>query len=177
MKWSLRRTVAFGTFGLSILAIGCTKSEAPSPQALQQQYGIPDAYRGQVTTSEGQMHGTLVPVTLRDGRKGELIVPDSNQDYHPAYFRDDQGVHPIALQDGVTRDELASAPPRVVARRPERQHPRQHTWEKDLLVIGASAAGGAGIGAIAGGKKGAAIGAGAGGIGGLVYDLATRKRR
>jgi len=30
------------------------------------------------------------------------------------------------------------------------------------------------IGAVAGGKKGAAIGAAAGGIGGLIYDMATR---
>ena len=43
-------------------------------------------------------------------------------------------------------------------------------------MFGGGAAGGAGIGAIAGGKKGAAIGAGAGGIGGLVYDLATKKK-
>ncbi len=31
------------------------------------------------------------------------------------------------------------------------------------------------IGAISGGKRAAAIGATAGGIGGLIYDLATRK--
>jgi hypothetical protein len=32
------------------------------------------------------------------------------------------------------------------------------------------------IGAVPGGKKGAAIGATAGGVGGLIYDLATRDR-
>ena len=34
--------------------------------------------------------------------------------------------------------------------------------------------GGAGIGALAGGKKGAGVGAAGGGVGGLIYDLATR---
>lgn len=178
MKWTVRATVELGAaFALLILAAACSKPvEAISPQALQQQYGISDAYRGQVSTPDGVMRGTLVPVTLPDGRKGELIVPDGSADYHPAYFQDEQGVHPIALQDGVTRDELVSAPPRVVSRQPERAHAKQHPWERDLLLIGGGAAGGAGIGAIAGGKKGAAIGAGAGGVGGLVYDLVSKKK-
>ena len=32
------------------------------------------------------------------------------------------------------------------------------------------------IGALAGGKKGAGVGAAAGGVGGLIYDLATRDK-
>ena len=35
---------------------------------------------------------------------------------------------------------------------------------------------GAAVGALTGGKKGAGIGAAAGGVGGLIYDLATRKK-
>lgn len=52
---------------------------------------------------------------------------------------------------------------------------RKRSWEKALLIIGGSAGAGAAVGALTGGKKGAAIGAGAGGVGGLIYDLATRK--
>jgi hypothetical protein len=48
------------------------------------------------------------------------------------------------------------------------------TKKKDALTIGIPAAGGAAIGAIAGGKKGAAIGAAAGGGGGTAVVLATR---
>ena len=50
------------------------------------------------------------------------------------------------------------------------------SWEKELLIIGGSAGAGAAVGALTGGKKGAGIGAAAGGVGGLIYDLATRKK-
>jgi hypothetical protein len=179
MHWTFARIVALGVAGLGVVSASCTKqvdAAALSPQALQDRYGIAGAYSGQIPTPEGAIRGTIVPVTLPDGRKGQLIVPDGTQEYHPAYFQDEQGVHPIALQQGVTRDELVSAPPRVVAHQTEQPHARRPSWEKDVLLIGGGAAGGAGIGALAGGKKGAAIGAGAGGVGGLIYDLATRKR-
>ena len=50
------------------------------------------------------------------------------------------------------------------------------TWKKSALIVGGSAAGGAGLGAIMAGKSGAKKGAVIGGVGGLVYDLATRNR-
>src|SRR5438093_874064 len=172
-----RWLIAVGSVSAAILAASCEKkAEAISPQALQQQYGIPDAYRGQVTTPGGTLRGTLVPVTLPDGRKAELIVPDGQDDFHPAYLRDAQGVYPIALQQGVTRERLVSEPPQVVSRQVERPHAHKRSWEKELLIIGGGAGGGAAIGALASGKKGAGIGAAAGGIGGLIYDLATRNK-
>jgi hypothetical protein len=48
------------------------------------------------------------------------------------------------------------------------------TKKKDALKIGVPAAGGAAIGALIGGKKGALIGAGAGGGGGTAVVLSTR---
>jgi hypothetical protein len=50
------------------------------------------------------------------------------------------------------------------------------TWKKSALIIGGSAAGGAGLGAIVGGKGGAVKGAVIGGIAGTVYDIATRNK-
>ncbi len=49
--------------------------------------------------------------------------------------------------------------------------------KESALIIGGSAGAGAGIGAIAKGKKGAALGAAIGGVAGTVYDLATRSRK
>ncbi len=150
--------------------------QAVTPQQLEQQYGIANAYTGQVTTSDGSLRGTLVPVTLPDGRRVELLIPNRRSaEPHSAYLRDDQGLHPVELQSNVTRDQLASSTPVVVSRRAESAHPRHRSWEKELLIIGGSAGAGAAVGAVTGGKKGAGIGAGAGGVGGLIYDLATRK--
>jgi len=80
----------------------------------------------------------------------------------------------------------ATEPPRaaVVTQAParyttERQVARAHhkrSWEREVLIVGGSSAAGAAIGAAAKGGKGAAVGALAGGVGGLIYDLATRNR-
>jgi hypothetical protein len=160
------------------LVASCSKTaDAVTPQQLQQQYGISDAYSGQVTTPDGSLRGTLVPVTLPDGRRAELVIPDRRaNDPHTVYFRDDQGLHPVELQQTASRTQVASAPV-VVARRTERPHPRQRSWEKEVMIIGGSAGAGTAVGALTGGKKGAGIGAAAGGLGGLIYDLATRKDR
>jgi hypothetical protein len=45
-----------------------------------------------------------------------------------------------------------------------------------MAIVGGSAAGGAAIGALAGGGKGAAIGALAGGGAGFIYDRKTHKK-
>ncbi len=67
----------------------------------------------------------------------------------------------------------APAPRRVVERVRTRRH---RSLEREVLIVGGSAAAGAAIGGIAKGGKGAAIGALTGGAAGLIYDLATRNR-
>jgi hypothetical protein len=48
--------------------------------------------------------------------------------------------------------------------------------QKSAVIIGGGAAAGAAVGALSGGAKGAAIGAAVGGVGGLIYDRATKNR-
>ena len=162
--------------GATVFA-GCEKkADAVTPERIDQQYGVSGAYTDEVPTSDGAIRGTLVPVTLADGRKAQLFVPQHQRnDPHAVYLRDEQGLHPVRLSEHASRDQITSAPA-VVDRRPEPAHKQKRSWEKDALIIGGSAGAGTAIGAIAGGKKGAAVGATAGGIGGLIYDLATRNK-
>jgi membrane associated rhomboid family serine protease len=63
-------------------------------------------------------------------------------------------------------------------RRRRQRHSRSF-WQKhrDKLTVAGTAAAGAGIGGLAGGKKGALIGTGVGAGGGALYTYKIRKRR
>jgi hypothetical protein len=56
----------------------------------------------------------------------------------------------------------------------ERVAKPRRTWQKSALLIGGSAAGGAGVGALIGGKKGAGIGALLGGGSAAIFDQVKR---
>ena len=101
------------------------------------------------------------------------------------------GSYPVQQQPAVQERVVYRTVERPVTRRtssyrrtasysPARTAPaevkRGRSWKKSALIIGGSAAGGAGVGAILGGGSGAKKGAIVGGIGGLVYDLATRNK-
>lgn len=159
------------------LVPACTKTEAMTPDRLSQQYGVTGAYSETFPTSDGSsMRGTVVPVTLADGRRAELVIPvEQRNEPHGVYLRDSDGVHPVQIQDRSTRNQIVQSPS-VVTRRAEPTHTHKRSWEKDAMIIGGGAGGGALIGALAGGKKGAAVGAAGGGVGALIYDLATRNK-
>jgi hypothetical protein len=168
---------AFAIFGASAFT-ACTQDvQALDAQQLERQYGVTGAYPETITTPDGPVKGTLVPITLADGRQGQLFIPQKqNHDPHAVYLRDDQGLHPVQLKDNVSREEVVRAPA-VVERRPVAPQAKKRSWEKEALIIGGSAGAGTAIGALTGGKKGAAIGATAGGVGGLIYDLVTRDKK
>lgn len=160
----------------SLTAACGTTTDAMSPDRLEERYGVAGSYNGTITTPEGSIAATVVPITLEDGRKAQFVIPaKTSNGLHRVYYREPDGaLYPVHVDENVPREQVVSGPA-VVARRPETSTRRKkRSWEKEALIIGGSAAGGAAIGAIAGGKKGAAVGAAAGGIGGLVYDLATR---
>ncbi len=54
---------------------------------------------------------------------------------------------------------------------------RKRPFRRSAAIVGGSAAGGAAIGALAGGGKGAIAGGLIGGAGGLIYDRATHKKK
>jgi hypothetical protein len=175
MKWITAFALALlGATGLA----ACTDAEAMEAQRIEQQYGV-SAYADTVATTDGPLKGTLVPITLANGRKGHLFIPQRQaNDTQTVYLQDEQGLHPVELSNNASRDDVARAPGIVETRqRPLEPSARKRSWEKEVLIIGGSAGAGTAIGAIAGGKKGAAVGAAAGGIGGLIYDLATRNKK
>jgi hypothetical protein len=168
-------------FGLSLIGVFFTMAwgrdtQAMTPEKVEQQYGVAGAYADSVATPDGSIKGTVVPVTLADGRGAQLVIPtQSAKDPHGVYMRDSNGLHPVQVSERANRNDVARAPA-VVETRPDQPHAKKRSWEKDALIIGGSAGAGTLIGAVAGGKKGAAIGATAGGVGGLIYDLASRDR-
>jgi hypothetical protein len=146
-------------------------------QQIEQQYGVSGAYSDTIALPDGQIKGTLVPITLANGRQGQLFIPQKQSSgSHSVYLRDDQGMHPVRLKDNASREEIARSPA-IVETKPEPQHANKPSWERDALIIGGGAGAGTAIGALAGGKKGAGIGAAAGGVGGLIYDLVTRNKK
>jgi hypothetical protein len=121
------------------------------------------------------MQGTIIPITLADGRTAQLVIPRRQaSDARSVYLVDNEGLHPVQLKENASRQDVISAPA-IVRRRTEPKHATR-SWEKEALIIGGSAGAGTAIGALAGGKKGAAVGAAAGGVGGLIYDLLTRNK-
>ena len=73
----------------------------------------------------------------------------------------------VSTRRVVTRTRAAS-PPRTYVHKRSKKH--------SAMIIGGSTVGGAGIGALVGGKKGALIGGLVGGAAGTVYDRKTHKK-
>jgi hypothetical protein len=184
MKSNQVIALAIATVG-SLVLIGSAGAQSRSRtttttvRSVQQRYGIQGAYDGTRLHPDGR-RSTAVPVTMDDGRTGELIIPAGNRDSNAVYYRDDQtgDLRPVRMDGHASRQQFVQAP-RAVRYQPEpkRSNKQSWAWAEDALVVGGSAGGGALIGAAAGGKKGAGVGAAVGGVGGLIYDLLSRNKR
>jgi hypothetical protein len=156
-----------------------TTTTTTTVRSVQQRYGIQGAYDGTTLHPDGR-RSTAVPVTMDDGRTGEFVIPSGRGDPNAVYYRDDQSgdLRPVRMDGQSSREDFVQAP-RAVRYQPETQPSNKQSWgwAQDALVVGGSAAGGALIGAAAGGKKGAGVGAAAGGVGGLIYDLLSGNKR
>ena len=146
-------------------------------KTIEDKYGVSGATTENILTADGAiMSATVVPITLPDGRRAQLVIPQKG-DSHSVYLRDQAGMYQVQLQDrNLSRDQFIRSNPTVVERRSVPPSAKKRSWEKEALIIGGGAAAGAGIGALAGGGKGAGIGAATGGIAGLIYDLSTRNK-
>jgi hypothetical protein len=171
---SITTSLILGLLSTLVLT-ACTRDL--DAQQIEQQYGVSGAYTDTIDTADGPIKGTLVPMTLANGRQGHLFIPQRQaNDLQAVYLREEQGLHPVQLGDNVSRDDLTRSSG-LVETRAAPQRANRRSWEKEVLIVGGSAGAGTAIGALAGGKKGAGIGAAAGGVGGLIYDLITRNKK
>ena len=134
--------------GMSGAVSGCSRdAQAMDASRIEQQYGLPGASNETITTADGRVAGTLVPITLANGRQGHLFIPARQANAaHVVYLRDEQGLHPVQLRVNATRNEVIRAPA-IVETRVEPDHANKRSWEKEALIIGGSAGAGTAIGA------------------------------
>src|SRR5438128_1749656 len=189
-----------GMLALTLTAMlcitACTKVSADvDPRAIEQKYGLTGGYTDEITTEGGKVQATIIPTTLDDGRKVQLVIPHQPIGDHSIYMRDGITITPLELSDpNVSKQQFVQSQPRVVDRRPlaaanapaanapaanapaanapaanapaanapaanapaaTKTQPQKRSLGKEVLIVGGAAGAGAGIGALAGGGKGA----------------------
>jgi hypothetical protein len=77
-------------------------------------------------------------------------------------------------REPVQERQVVNSQPEAVGE-PEVVREDNRSWQKTAMIVGGSAAGGAGVGGIMGGKKGALIGAAIGGGAASIYEATQRR--
>jgi hypothetical protein len=186
------RTVLAIALAATLAFSGCSSTQGNSldPKAIETKYGLSGGYVEKISTENGMVDATIIPTTLKDGRKVQWVIPHQPVDPdHQVFMREGITITPVELSDpSMAKKDFVASEPRVVERRTvtapapaasaaTAPAKRKRSLEKEVLIVGGGAGAGAAIGAAAGGGKGAAVGALSGGVAGLVYDLATRNKK
>src|SRR5687767_14641361 len=121
-----------------------------------------DAFAQQPTAYVQTVDGQIIPVTPAAPAPG---VSSLQSNFVPA-----AAPRTVAAPQRTVYRTAAPAQERVVVRR----EGSDRSWQKTAMIIGGSTAGGAGVGGIMGGKKGALIGAAIGGGAASIYEASKR---
>jgi hypothetical protein len=151
------------------MAVSCE----PNQRALVRPVVINGATVSQVECVSGQYAAAPAPVPVAYQPAVPAAVPVNYAVPAQQQFVPLENTRVVPVQP---YPAAAPAAPRraVYQRAPERVLRSQRSVKKSAVIIGSSAAGGAGLGALLGGKKGAAIGAVVGGGGATLWDQITR---
>src|SRR5215467_5502048 len=94
------KTIAALMLTATLGIAACSKASADAdPKAIEQKYGLSGGYVGQIDTENGKVEATIIPTTLDDGRKVQLIIPHEKIGEHQVYMRDGITITPMELSD------------------------------------------------------------------------------
>jgi len=143
---------------------------AVSARAAQNPFAEMPAY---VQTVDGRY------IQVPDARTVGFAAPATPMGFvsTPGYVTTQPAAAPRVVSTAPARVYRTAAPAqRTVVRETEVVEDRpQRTWTKTAMIVGGSAASGAGVGGLMGGKKGALVGAAIGGGAASIYE-ATKRR-
>ena len=104
---------------LSVAA--CSKANADvDPKAIEQKYGLSGGYVDEISTEDGKVKATIIPTTLDDGRRVQLVIPHQPIGNHQVYMREGITITPLELSDSkLSKQQFVQSQPRIVERRDE----------------------------------------------------------
>src|SRR5438874_4792112 len=102
-----------------LAAVGCSKASADvDPKAIEAKYGLTGGFVEEIATEDGKVQATIIPTTLDDGRKVQLVIPHKAIGDHQVYMREGITITPLELSDPkVPKQQFVQSRPRVVERR------------------------------------------------------------
>src|SRR5262249_17384625 len=104
----------------ALVSAACNRASADiDPKAIESKYGLSGGYVDEISTADGEVKATIIPTTLDDGRKVQLVIPHQPIGDHQVYMRDGITTTPLELSDPkVSKQQFVESRPRVVERRP-----------------------------------------------------------
>src|SRR5262245_51396201 len=114
----MKATLALALVAALALA-GCNRASADvDPKAIEAKYGVSGGYVEEISNEDGQVKATVVPTTLDDGRRVQLIIPHQKIGDHQVYMRDGIMITPLELSDpNISKQQFVESRPRVIERR------------------------------------------------------------
>src|SRR4029079_6596301 len=104
-----------------LIASGCSSASGNTvdPKAIEAKYGLTGGYVAKIPHENGMVDATIIPTTLKDGRRVQLVIPhQAVDDQHRVFMREGITITPIELADPtVPKKDFVASEPRVVERR------------------------------------------------------------